>query len=156
MPKPSNSLPRYRKHRASGQAVVSIAGRDHYLGPHNSKASRLQYDRLISEWLLSGRSSAFGSPASQLTVADVLLQFLDYAAGYYGTADRSEYHHFVRIIKPTRELYGSTTAAAEFGPLELKVIRQRVVDDGCCRSHVNALVRRIRRTAKSKNKQLND
>ncbi len=26
------SVPKYRKHRASGQAVCTIGGRDHYLG----------------------------------------------------------------------------------------------------------------------------
>ena len=55
MPKLVNELPKYRKHRASGQAVVTIAGRMHYLGPMGSKASRVQYDRIILEYLASGR-----------------------------------------------------------------------------------------------------
>lgn len=46
MPKLSNSVPKYRKHRASGQAVVTLDGRDFYLGPHNTKSSKLEYDRL--------------------------------------------------------------------------------------------------------------
>ncbi len=47
------SIPKYRKHRATGQAVCS--GRDHYLGPHGTKASRLEYDRLIGNgWLMVG------------------------------------------------------------------------------------------------------
>jgi hypothetical protein len=29
--------------------------------PHGSKASHLNYDRLVTEWLSSGRSSAFGT-----------------------------------------------------------------------------------------------
>ena len=45
MPKLTNSVPKYRKHRASGQAVVTLNGRDHYLGPHGTKASRIEYDR---------------------------------------------------------------------------------------------------------------
>jgi hypothetical protein len=39
-----NRLLKYRKHRASGQAVVTLNGRDFYLGPHNTKASKLEYD----------------------------------------------------------------------------------------------------------------
>jgi hypothetical protein len=31
MPKLTKAVPKYRKHRASGQAVVTIAGQDHYL-----------------------------------------------------------------------------------------------------------------------------
>jgi hypothetical protein len=44
MPRLSKSLPSYRKHRASGQAVVNLNGRDYYLGPYGTKASKLEYD----------------------------------------------------------------------------------------------------------------
>jgi len=37
MPKLNRQVPRYRKHRATGQAVVTIASRDHYLGPSVQK-----------------------------------------------------------------------------------------------------------------------
>ena len=47
MPRLSNSLPKYRRHRPSGQAVVTLSGRDFYLGPYGTKASKLEYDRLI-------------------------------------------------------------------------------------------------------------
>ena len=47
--------PKYRKHQASGQAVVSCHGGDFYLGPYGTKASRIEYDRLIAEWLAGGR-----------------------------------------------------------------------------------------------------
>jgi hypothetical protein len=33
MPTRRDSLPKYRKHKASGQAVVELNGRVHYLGP---------------------------------------------------------------------------------------------------------------------------
>ncbi|MEO8493844.1 MAG: hypothetical protein ABI614_02150 [Planctomycetota bacterium] len=39
MPRLTNSLPKYRKHRASGQAVVTLAGKDRYLGRYGTKAS---------------------------------------------------------------------------------------------------------------------
>lgn len=38
MPWSKNYLPKYRKHRASGQAVVTLNGRDCYLGPHDRRA----------------------------------------------------------------------------------------------------------------------
>ena len=41
MPRMSSSVPKYRKHRASGQAVVTIGSRDFYLGRHGTKANRL-------------------------------------------------------------------------------------------------------------------
>jgi hypothetical protein len=52
------STPKYRKHRATGQAVVTIAGKDHYLGPWKSKASQVEHDRLIMEWLAAGRPTS--------------------------------------------------------------------------------------------------
>ncbi|MCA9018460.1 MAG: hypothetical protein KDA77_24275, partial [Planctomycetaceae bacterium] len=55
MPRLSSTLPRYRKHRASGQAIVELNGHRHYLGPHGTKASKVEYDRLIAEWLANHR-----------------------------------------------------------------------------------------------------
>jgi hypothetical protein len=55
MPKLSVSVPRYRKHPASGQTVVTIGGNGFYLGPHGTKISKAEYDRLVFEWLAAGR-----------------------------------------------------------------------------------------------------
>ncbi len=55
MPKLTNSLPKYREH-SSGNARVTISGRDYLLGPYGTKASNLEYDRSIAEYLASGRS----------------------------------------------------------------------------------------------------
>jgi hypothetical protein len=38
----TQSNPKYRKHRASGQAVVTLNGHDYYLGPHGTKASKAE------------------------------------------------------------------------------------------------------------------
>ena len=48
---PSKSLPKYRKHKRSGQAIVTLSGKDFYLGPHSTTASKLEYDRVIGEWV---------------------------------------------------------------------------------------------------------
>lgn len=55
MPRLVQSVSKYPKHWAGGQAVVTINRWDRYLGPHGAKASKLNYDRLINEWLSSGR-----------------------------------------------------------------------------------------------------
>ena len=47
--------PSYRLHKPTGQAVVRIAARDHYLGKHGTIESHEKYDRLIAEWLTNGR-----------------------------------------------------------------------------------------------------
>jgi hypothetical protein len=62
MPLLNSAVPRYRKHRASGQAVVSLSGQDFYLGPYGTKVSRDAYDRAIAEWLARGRHPPLGRP----------------------------------------------------------------------------------------------
>lgn len=44
-------IPTYRLHRPSGQAVVILRGKDHYLGPYGSERSRGEYDRLVAEYV---------------------------------------------------------------------------------------------------------
>jgi len=48
------SMPKDRKPKASGQAIVTLSGKDHYLGSHGTVASRKEYDHLIREWDASG------------------------------------------------------------------------------------------------------
>ena len=48
-------IPGYLHHKASGRAFVRINGIDIYLGFHNSKESKAEYDRLIREWLANNR-----------------------------------------------------------------------------------------------------
>jgi hypothetical protein len=73
MPGLTVSNPKYRKHRASGQAVVTLDRKDHYLGPHGTKASHGEYDRLIGEWLANGRHAPCAP--SELTVMELAVAF---------------------------------------------------------------------------------
>ncbi len=123
MPKLSKSLPKYQKHRASGQAVVTLNGRDHYLGPHGTKASKREYDRLIAEYLSSGRSASFGAPKSDVSVVELAADYVRHAKSYYGTARTSEYFRILRVIRPVKTLY-RRSLAVEFGPLQFKAVRR--------------------------------
>ena len=69
MPKISQSLPKYRKHHASGQAIVKLSGHDHYLGPHRTKVSRLEYDRPNAEWLAARQPVVQAYPAASLPIS---------------------------------------------------------------------------------------
>jgi hypothetical protein len=40
-------IPAYRHHKHSGQAVVTIGQRDHYLGVHGSPESKVEFERLV-------------------------------------------------------------------------------------------------------------
>jgi hypothetical protein len=48
-------IPSYRHQKSRDTAVVNINGRDIYLGKYKSPESRAKYDKLIQEWLASGR-----------------------------------------------------------------------------------------------------
>jgi hypothetical protein len=48
-------VPGYGLHKASGQAVVRLNGKDHYLGKHGSDESQARYEVLIATWLQNGR-----------------------------------------------------------------------------------------------------
>lgn len=63
--------PRYRLHRPSGHAVVTLDGRDVYLGKRGAPESRAEYDRLIAEWLINGRR--LPPSTRDLTVSELVL-----------------------------------------------------------------------------------
>ena len=52
-------IPSYRHHKPSGKAVVTLGGRDYYLGPWNAKASCTEYQRLVGEYLESNEDVDF-------------------------------------------------------------------------------------------------
>lgn len=84
MPRLSHSrLPGCRKHKASGQAVVTLAGRDHYLGRFGSADSRAASERLTGEWLASGRRTMGNAAAAPPTVTMLLDGFWRHAKAYY-------------------------------------------------------------------------
>jgi integrase len=140
--------PTYRHHRPSGLAVVTIHGRDVYLGKHGSPESRVAYDRLIAEWLLHGRQSTHAprDNPSDLTITELCLRYHEWATGYYRKLGEptSEIHNINRAILTLEELYGDT-AARDFGPLALKAVRNRWVDDGITRLGCNRLTGIVKR-----------
>lgn len=82
MPRFTKSMPSYRLHRRSGQAVVNLSGKDIYLGPRGTKTSKLEHDRLIGEWLANGRQLA--PPAEGfITVSDLIAAYWVFCKGYY-------------------------------------------------------------------------
>jgi hypothetical protein len=142
----ASRLPSYRLHRPSGLAVVSIAGRDVYLGKHNTPESRVEYDRLIAEWLANGRmnSRRASGDASDTSVNELFLAYLEHANRYYVKAGKptSEPGNIRLAIRLLRQIYGNT-AAAEFGPLQLEAVRNAIVNTGISRNGVNRRVRLI-------------
>jgi len=84
MPRLVDATPKYRQHKASGQAVVTIQGHDFYLGPWDTKASKVEYDRIIGEWLAAGRRlPGRDRESSDLTIVELLARYKAFALQYY-------------------------------------------------------------------------
>ena len=61
---------------------MTIEGRDFWLGPWKSKASYLEYDRVIIEWLANGRRLPTLEQNASLTVVELIAAYLRFAATY--------------------------------------------------------------------------
>lgn len=72
---------------------------------------------------------------------ELAADYVRYAKAYYGTAPGSEYFRALRIVRPLTEMYGRT-AAVDFGPLQLKAIRERLVGENLSRTYINEFMRR--------------
>jgi integrase len=151
MPRLTHRTPKYAFHRPTGQARVRLDGRDHYLGRYGTPESKAEYDRVISEWLASGRRipvSATGLPGD-LSIAELIADYWKHCEGYYVKDGRptSEADNIRRALRPLLSRYGHTRAA-EFGPLALKTVRQEWVEAGLVRGAINKQVGRVLRAFK--------
>lgn len=71
MPNVSARVPGLCKHRATGQTVVRLNGKDFYLGRYCSSAAKGEYDRRINDWLAHGRQIA--RTDAGLSVAELIV-----------------------------------------------------------------------------------
>jgi hypothetical protein len=78
----SPRTPSYRLHRPTGQAVVTLSGRDFYLGKYGTSESRAEYDRLTAEWLANGRALG-AAGAADLTVNELIVRYWQHVVGDY-------------------------------------------------------------------------
>jgi len=149
-------IPTYRKHRQSGQAVVTLTDslgnrKDVLLGKHNSPESRLEYTRVIAEWEASGRQlPTTGGTAADLTVNELLLRYVQHAEAYYRRPDgtpTSEVDNIKQALRWVKRMYGHQRAV-DFDSLALEAVRKQMIEDGRCRNLVNKDTSRIKRLFK--------
>jgi integrase len=142
--------PSYCLHKATGQAVVRIDGKDHYLGKHGTPESRAEYNRLIGEWFANAQSLPSKAESDGFTVNVLLVNYWRWAEEHYRDAEGKpsrELENVKDALRPLRKLYGETTAAS-FGPLALRAVQQHMVQAGLARTVVNSRINRIRRVFK--------
>jgi integrase len=142
---PNDRIPRVSCHKATGQAVVRLNGKDYYLGRFRNAASNAAYERLIAEWLANGRR--LPEPERVIRVNDLILAYWQRCKIHYRkpNGDASSELDLVRLaMRPLKSLYGRTQASA-FGPKSLKIVRAALVKAGLSRGVVNAHIGRIKR-----------
>jgi integrase len=129
-----NTIPSYRKHRQSGQAIVTLPdglGRRHdvLLGIYGSQQSRTKYARVIAEWEANGRRLLQATVAGGLTVNELILAYWGHVVGYYVKDGKptSEQDTIRQTLRFLRETHGDIRAE-DFGPLSLKAVRQRMIE----------------------------
>lgn len=134
-------IPSLRLHKATGQAVVTLGGRDHYLGRHGTALAQEKYLRLIAEWL-SGVER--GAPPEGIAVAELIEKHLDWAEGYYVKDGRQtkEVASIKAACRDLLRLYGSSPAS-QFDIQALEAVRGAMIARGWARSNVNRMVGRV-------------
>ena len=153
MPRPSNPVPTYQRHKPSGQAYVRLpAGpgrrRVVYLGKYNTPESRDEYRRVVAEL----EHTTTGAPrpterGTDLTVNELLVAYLGHAVVYYRDPSgrpTSEVDQIKRSVGPARELYGHRLVA-EFTPMALEAVRARMIAAALSRSLINKRIDRVKR-----------
>jgi integrase len=155
MSRSRNSIPSYLPHSQSGRARAvwtDTAGTRRFKllpGAYDSKESRTAYAKLLLELDAAPHHRPAADPGG-LTLAELLLAYLDHAERHYRTPDgkpTSEIYEVRVVIRAIRELYADTPVGA-FGPLCVKAARQRWVTDGRSRTECNRRVSIVKRIFK--------
>ncbi len=133
-------IPSLRLHKPSGRAVVTLNGRDHYCGEWGSRAAKVEHQRLVGEWLASGKAPHV-TEREAITVAELVLAYRRYAKTYYAPPSKEEAQ--IRLaLRPVVSKYGHTLAK-DFGPLALKAVRETWIEAGLARKYINQRAGRI-------------
>jgi hypothetical protein len=113
----SLNVPNLVHNKASGRGVVRLNGRDVYCGKFGTPECEARYRQVIAEWLAGGRLGVpssnpqgveGGGAASDLTVNELALAYLEFADGYYvkNGEPTSEPGNIRLAIRPLRSFMG--------------------------------------------------
>ncbi len=128
--------------------MVYIGGKARYLGAydgkHASKEVQEAYKKIVAEW--SGQPAPVEVPAPitapfRLTVAEAVVQYKAHAERYYQSR---EIDNLREAIAPVRQKFGFLPMA-DFGPLQLRTIRNQWIEEDLSRNTINARVIRLKR-----------
>jgi integrase len=85
-----------------------------------------------------------------LTIVELLTRFWEHAERHYPPTPGSrtpELDNYLHALRPLRRLYGETRTA-DFGPMELMLVRDDMIAAGWCRNYVNRQNSRLKHVFK--------
>lgn len=135
-------IPKLRRHKPSGRALVELGGKVIYVGKWGTKASEERYRQEVAAWLAAGAPRRRIEPRR-----DEVLRIETLVAGYWTHLQASGVSAAVQeearlSLRPLDRLFGRELAES-FGPKRLRSVRATMIEDGLSRSSVNRRVRRI-------------
>jgi integrase len=148
----TNRPPKLCHHKATGQGYVLLNGKERYLGVYGATDTLAAYNRVIAEWLSSGRTIATARAVegpiagADFTVTELCVAFHEHAVAYYRTPagkPTGEMAPVKQALRMLRKNYGDTAVAA-FGPLALRAVRQSMIEAKWTRKNINRQVARVR------------
>jgi integrase len=151
MSRPKKSFPTLRRQKSKGRpdrAFVAVNGKREYLGRWGSNTIDIAYAKFLAEWAASdGRIP--GRLRESTTLVELITAYMKYARGYY-QKDRQETKmvgHAKSVLRIVRQLYGSTLVP-DFGIIQLKAVRETMIEQGLARSTINYRIGIVRRMFK--------
>lgn len=154
MARSRNLTPSYLRHKQSGRGrlvwtdAIGIRHERLLPGEFGSPESLTAKARLELE--IAASATANSAPTSDVSVAEVLIAYLEHAKRHYRREDGThtgELEEYKLVMRHLRELYGETPAA-NFGPLAMKALRQKFIDQKWCRKTINQRIGRVKRIFK--------
>lgn len=142
--------PTYRLHKARQCAVSTVEGVNHYLGRYGSSESYLKYLDLVAGWVSERCGETLppkaSDPESGVSIGELILAYWNHAKSYYVKNGRptDEQSCIRAALRPLRQMFGSKSVS-QFGPRDLKIVREAMIDSGLSRRVINHYVERVRR-----------
>ena len=145
------SIPSYRRHKARNLAVVTIHGKDYYLGPWDTPASKQKYAALIrSAQQAKEKGDASNHemlrPSDRATINELILAYLKHVAIYYkpNNGENKEAGCVDDALKILQACGYGREPADVFRPKDLKQVREVMIQKGWSRSYINSQINRVK------------
>ncbi|MCC6678366.1 MAG: tyrosine-type recombinase/integrase [Phycisphaerales bacterium] len=138
VPQRLKGVPAYRPH-LSGQARVTLNGKDEYLGDYGSPQSVERYWQFIREWEARGRQPVV-PPGSALTVVELLDRYLTYLEP---RASDSMMEGAKQVIRLLRDQCGFSSVE-DIRPATMRAIQKSLIERGNCLNTIKDRMTRIR------------